>query len=108
LGRQAISSASTQEKIVDQLITQKHAAKLLQLSGRTLERLRVAGGGPVYIKLGRAVRYRPHDLHDWLDGRRRTSTSNKSNDTSHPDLNEDLVPPVFNDVNGKVRGAGHE
>jgi Helix-turn-helix domain len=40
------------------LLTQREAATLLRLSERTLERLRVTGAGPVYVKAGRSVRYR--------------------------------------------------
>ena len=36
-----------------QLLDQREAAKLLRLSERTLERLRLQGGGPLYIKCGR-------------------------------------------------------
>jgi hypothetical protein len=40
------------------LLTQSEAARVLGLSERTLERLRLQGGGPLYVKAGRAVRYR--------------------------------------------------
>jgi len=39
----------------------------LRLSERTLERLRVTGRGPIYVKTGRFVRYRETDLLAWLD-----------------------------------------
>ncbi|HEV2899894.1 MAG TPA: DNA-binding protein [Pseudaminobacter sp.] len=45
------------------------------LSVSTLEKLRLTGGGPRYIKLGRAVVYDPLDLDAWLDANRRKSTS---------------------------------
>jgi len=35
-----------------------------------LAKLRCLGGGPVYLKLGRAVRYRQDDLDSWLNARR--------------------------------------
>jgi len=57
------------------LLTQSDVAKLLRLSERTLERLRLQGGGPLYIKAGRAVRYRESDLEAWIDARVVTSTS---------------------------------
>ena len=43
----------------------------------TLEKLRVTGGGPVFIKLGRTVVYDIDDLDAWLETKRRRSTSDK-------------------------------
>jgi excisionase family DNA binding protein len=58
-----------------QLLTQRDAATLLRLSERTLERLRVSGAGPVYVKAGRLVRYREADLEAWIAARTINSTS---------------------------------
>jgi predicted DNA-binding transcriptional regulator AlpA len=57
------------------LLSQRQAADLLCLSERTLERWRVSGDGPSFIKLGRRVAYRECDLIEWVESRRRTSTS---------------------------------
>jgi len=57
------------------LLTQVEAARLLQLSERTLERLRVSGAGPRFVKAGRSVRYREIDLEAWIAGRVVSSTS---------------------------------
>jgi len=57
------------------LLTQSDAAKLLRLSERTLERLRLQGGGPPFVKAGRSVRYRETDLEAWIDARVVSSTS---------------------------------
>jgi excisionase family DNA binding protein len=57
------------------LLTQSDAAKLLRLSERTLERLRLQGGGPLFVKAGRAVRYRESDLETWIAARVVSSTS---------------------------------
>jgi excisionase family DNA binding protein len=57
------------------LLTQVEAARLLRLSERTLERLRLTGGGPLFVKAGRAVRYRECDLEAWIAERVVTSTS---------------------------------
>lgn len=51
------------------------AAAHLHLSRQYLEKMRLVGGGPVFLKLGRAVRYRRIDLDAWLDAQVRTSTS---------------------------------
>ena len=58
------------------LLTQREAALALRLSERTLERLRVSGLGPVFVKCGgRSVRYRQTDLEDWISTRVVRSTS---------------------------------
>ena len=49
------------------LLTEKQAARLLSMSHRTLQAWRRTGGGPTYMKLGRAVRYRQRDLVTWID-----------------------------------------
>ena len=45
------------------------------ISTRTMQRWRLEGVGPVYIKLGRLVRYRRHDLDAFLEERACRSTS---------------------------------
>jgi excisionase family DNA binding protein len=60
------------------LLAGKEAADFLRLSVRTLERLRVSGGGPIYVKCGRLVRYRQSDLDRWLSSRERHSTSEEA------------------------------
>ena len=61
------------------LFTQGEAARLLRLSQRTLERLRVQGGGPCFVKCGRSVRYRETDLEEWIAARVVSSTSEEVN-----------------------------
>ena len=53
----------------------REAAARLRLSTRTLDRYRVSGDGPVFLKFGGRVRYLPEDLDDWARSRRRKSTS---------------------------------
>ena len=57
------------------------AAKRLGLSVSTLNKLRVFGGGPVFLKLGRRVAYEIADLDSWLAGKRRISTSDSGGQT---------------------------
>lgn len=57
------------------LLTQRQASALLRLSERTLERLRVAGTGPRFVRAGRSVRYREVDLEAWIASRVVGSTS---------------------------------
>jgi predicted DNA-binding transcriptional regulator AlpA len=58
-----------------ELLRTSGAAAITGLSVSTLNKLRCSGGGPAFLKLGRAVRYKPVDLKDWLDSRRVMSTS---------------------------------
>ena len=51
------------------------AAFYVGLSKRTLEKMRVLGGGPIYRKHGRYVRYHIDDLNAWSEARCKTSTS---------------------------------
>jgi hypothetical protein len=54
----------------------REAAKHVRLSTATLERLRVKGGGPVYINpVPDRVVYTTADLDAWMTSLRRTSTS---------------------------------
>jgi predicted DNA-binding transcriptional regulator AlpA len=57
------------------VLTSREAAAFLRLSPRTLDRLRVEGGGPRYLKLRRSIRYRQSDLASWLDRRSFDNTS---------------------------------
>lgn len=59
------------------LLDQRQAASLLALSPRTLERLRCAGGGPLFIRLRGSVRYRLEDLQSWIASRVFANTSEK-------------------------------
>ena len=60
------------------LLTQREAAAQLRLSARTLERLRVSGTGPAYVKTGRLVRYREQDIEEFVASRLVNSTSEAS------------------------------
>ena len=58
-----------------QLLTEAEVEKEYTISKRTLQKLRCTGGGPSYLKLGRAVRYRPKDIEVYLESCIRASTS---------------------------------
>ena len=57
------------------LLTTEEAARYPRLSPRTLERYRVTGEGPRFLKIGRRVLYRQSDLDEWLKNKSRRSTS---------------------------------
>lgn len=54
------------------------AANYLGLAKRTLDNWRVSGCGPQFIKIGRRVVYRQSDLDAFLEGGKRTSTSQRA------------------------------
>jgi predicted DNA-binding transcriptional regulator AlpA len=58
------------------------AAEYCGSSISTFEKLRLYGGGPRYVKLGRRVVYDPVDLDQWLAANRRSSTSDAPADRS--------------------------
>lgn len=69
------ASLSSSASFSDRLMTEIDAALFLGLSVRTLQQWRVAGGGPKFTKLGRAVRYAPSDLSAFVEAGRRAHTS---------------------------------
>lgn len=64
----------------DQMLTEDAAAAFVGVSPRTLQKWRVVGGGPLFLKLGRSVRYAVADLEAFLSQRRRRSTSDPGHD----------------------------
>jgi excisionase family DNA binding protein len=60
----------------DELLTVEEAAERLKISKHTLNRWRVTGEGPPFVKYGpRLVRYLEVALTDWEKRRTRRSTS---------------------------------
>ncbi len=51
------------------------AAHYIGLAPKTLEKMRVVGGGPVFRKHGRYVLYHIQDLDTWSSSRAHSSTS---------------------------------
>jgi excisionase family DNA binding protein len=49
------------------LFSQETVAAILNCSLATLERDRWIGSGIPFVKIGRMVRYRKKDIHDWLE-----------------------------------------
>lgn len=61
------------------LVRTDAAAEYVALAVSTLEKLRLSGGGPRFVKLlgGRAVAYDLRDLDAWIDERKASSTSER-------------------------------
>ena len=62
-------------KDANRYLNSRQAADHLGLSTRTLDRFRVSGDGPVFLRFGGRVRYLREDLDAWAQTRRRKSTS---------------------------------
>jgi len=62
-------------------LTTDQAAFYVGLSGRTLEKMRTAGGGPRFRKHGRYVRYHIDDLDTWSSVHGKNSTSEADEDS---------------------------
>ena len=57
------------------LFTRKEAAALLKVSLSWLDKARMRGDGPPYIRIGRSIRYAEAALIQWMKSRQRLSTS---------------------------------
>lgn len=60
------------------LLTVREMAARLNVGVSTLNRMRVEGTGPPFVKLGRSVRYHPDDGDEWVASNIRRSTSEVS------------------------------
>lgn len=79
-------------------LSTKQAADYVGLSPRTLEKMRVVGGGPTYRKHGRYVRYHIDDLSGW-------STSNAHHSTSEPPPQLAATVPTARLRSSSMRGG---
>jgi predicted DNA-binding transcriptional regulator AlpA len=61
--------------MVEALLTETQISEIIGRSVPTLQKDRVFGTGPSFVKIGRQVRYRPEDVRAWLAERVRHSTS---------------------------------
>lgn len=58
-----------------QLLSTASAAQAIGLSKSFLNKARLSGGGPRFVKIGTRVTYDPIDLSNWIESRKRVSTS---------------------------------
>ena len=64
--------------MTNELLDTAEAARRCGLAKQTLAVLRVEGGGPKYVKLGRRVLYDPTDIASWIEANKRANTSEPS------------------------------
>lgn len=62
------------------MLNTEQAAQRIGKSVSWLNKSRMHGDGPVYMKLGGSVRYALPDLEAWLAGNRRTAVYDHAND----------------------------
>jgi predicted DNA-binding transcriptional regulator AlpA len=63
------------------LLTEREVAERIRKSLSWLQHMRQTGGGPLYLKLGHAVRYRNEDVDAWLEQQVRRKVWEFDNDT---------------------------
>jgi predicted DNA-binding transcriptional regulator AlpA len=65
------------------LLDQNELARLLGVSGRTIESWRLRGCGPKFVAISRrCVRYRASDVEEWANQKLRASTSDAGGEPS--------------------------
>lgn len=64
------------------MLSTNEAAARIGKSPSWVNKSRMTGTGPVYLKIGAGVKYRPEDLDAWLEARRRTAVYAHANDES--------------------------
>jgi hypothetical protein len=65
-----------ENQLQPRVLRTRDAARYLGLASSTLEKMRLLGNGPRFIRLGfRAIGYEVGDLDTFIDAGRRTSTS---------------------------------
>ena len=57
------------------MVRTEQAAKILDVTKSTLESWRCRGGGPPFVRYGRAIRYREADLDQFIESKVRLNTS---------------------------------
>ncbi len=55
--------------MIEQLLTPAEVAEILRVPLKTLYQWRHRGEGPLTLKIGRHLRYRPSDVEAFIDGR---------------------------------------
>lgn len=69
------------------MLNTEQAAQRIGKSVSWLNKSRMSGNGPVYMKLGGSVRYALPDLEAWLAGNRRTAVYDHANDNKRAAAN---------------------
>ena len=60
------------------MVRTEQAAAILDVKKSTMEAWRCRGGGPLFVRYGRAIRYREEDLDRFIESKIRINTSQNS------------------------------
>lgn len=58
-------------------LTTAELAEALQITERTVIKMRAEGTGPAFVVIGRSIRYPPRGIQEWLDSRKQVAPSPK-------------------------------
>jgi len=76
-----METVSLKNESYDFLLTEKVVAEMLSVTPRALQKWRLEGRGPKFVKISsRAIRYRRQDLNEWVERLLRKSTSDHGDD----------------------------
>jgi excisionase family DNA binding protein len=73
--RPPASLSSARQTVAAEFLSTKEAARLLGIHYNTLCKWRIRGGGPRFVRVGAAIRYRGSDLEAWLDNHTYSNTT---------------------------------
>jgi excisionase family DNA binding protein len=69
--------ANIKEEVLIMLRRTEQAAEKLTVKKSTMEAWRCRGGGPPFVRYGRAIRYRDEDLDRFIESHLRRNTSDR-------------------------------
>ncbi len=71
---------NTNEPVGNALLTEAELARMFRVHPKFFAKLRVTGGGPIFLKIGTAIRYEPAEVEAWKKRQGRSSTSDTGPD----------------------------
>ena len=63
--------------VINRLLSVEEAATVLNVSKSWLDKKRLFGGGPVFVRIGTRINYELDDLVGWINEHKASSTSEK-------------------------------
>ena len=76
---------NTNEPVGNALLTEAELARMFRVHPKFFAKLRVTGGGPIFLKIGTAIRYEPAEVEAWKERRKRRSTCDPGSDDLEPE-----------------------
>jgi excisionase family DNA binding protein len=74
-GKRVVTFSNHDQEPIGRLLTVNEVAELLRCSKSSLDKWRLIGGGPRFVRVGARVRYRPADVAAYIAEQTRASTS---------------------------------